>query len=359
LSRLVEIRDVVDTEQRAIKGRAIDPGVFAVPLAPAQRSRPIVPPSRGPVLAGLMELPRLPADRDDTLLRSAVFASPWPGPVVLWRSIDGASFDIAATAFVPNVIGDTLDPLPRGPTSLWDRATRCRVQLYGGALFSLSDLAVLGGGNAAAVQRPDGAWEVLQFASAELTAERTYALSRLLRGQAGTEWAMDDPVPAGAPFVLLDDFLLPVARGLDALGRPLELRIAPASVDHGDPMALSLAATPGATALRPLAPVHVRGRRTDEGVRITFVRRTRIDGDGWGSGEVPLGEASEAYEIDILSGASVLRTLHGSTGDILYPLVDEVADFSTPQTNLTVRVAQMSDTVGRGFATETTLSHLN
>jgi hypothetical protein len=169
---------------------------------------------------------------------------------------------------------------------------------------------------------------------------------------------MDDIVPAGAPFVLLDDFVLPVAQGLDALARPLQLRIVPAGLDHGDPMAVTLDATPGATALRPLSPVHVRGWRTEEGVRISFVRRTRIDGDGWGAGEVPLGEAREAYEVDVLSGSSVVRTLTGETSDILYPLADEVADFSTPQTELTVRVAQMSATVGRGTPTEATLSHL-
>jgi hypothetical protein len=94
------------------------------------------------------------------------------------------------------------------------------------------------------------------------------------------------------------------------------------------------------------------------GVLISFVRRTRIDGDGWGAGEVPLGEAREAYEVDVLSGSSVVRTLTGETSDILYPLADEVADFSTPQTELTVRVAQMSATVGRGTPTEATLSHL-
>jgi hypothetical protein len=358
LSRLIEVREVVDTEHRAIKGRAIDPGVFAVPLAPAQRPQPDIPPARGPVLAALMELPRLPGDSGDTLLHAAVFASPWSGPVAIWRSIDGASFEVAATALVPNVIGETLDPLPRGPTSRWDCATRFRVRLYGGALASLSDLAALGGGNAAAVQRPDGAWEVLQFANAVLTAERTYDLSRLLRGQAGSEWAMGDLVPAGAPFVLLDDFVLPVAQGLDALARPLQLRIVPAGLDHGDPMAVTLDATPGATALRPLSPVHVRGRRTEEGVRISFVRRTRIDGDGWGAGEVPLGEAREAYEVDILSGSDVVRMLTGETSDILYPLADEVADFSTPQTELTVRVAQMSATVGRGTSTEAMLRHL-
>ena len=65
-------------------------------------------------------------------------------------------------------------------------------------------------------------------------------LSRLLRGQAGSEWAMGDPLPAGAPFVLLDEHVVPIARGLDALGRPMQLRVVAADRDHGDPAAVAL-----------------------------------------------------------------------------------------------------------------------
>src|SRR5690606_30969821 len=140
-------------------------------------------------------------------------------------SADGASFERIALAVAPSIIGVTLDSLPAGPVSRWDRGSRLQVELYGGALSSLSDADLLGGGNAAAVQRPDGSWEVLQFAEAELVGERTYELSRLLRGQAGSEWAMGDPLPAGAPFVVLDDQIVAVASGLDALGLAMSLRI--------------------------------------------------------------------------------------------------------------------------------------
>ncbi len=142
-----------------------------------------------------------------------------------------------------------------------------------------------------------------------LVGERTYELSRLLRGQAGTEWAMADPLPAGAPFVLLDEHVTAIARGLDALGQTMQLRVIAAGRDHGDPAAVALTATPQATALRPLAPVHLRARRTGDGVTFTWIRRTRRDGDSWDAIEVPLGEASEAYELDVLDGATVKRTL--------------------------------------------------
>ena len=197
---------------------------------------------------------------------------------------------------------------------------------------------------------PDGAWEVLQFANAELVGERTYELSRFLRGQAGSEWAMAAPLPAGAPFVLLDEHVVPIARGLDLLGtadatahrrrrsRPWRSRGGRAHRDAG------------ATALKPLAPVHLRARRTGDGVTFCLdpphpPRRRRA-----GSVEVPLGEESEAYELDVLSGTTVKRTLASDAPSMLYAAADELADFGAAQTSLSVRLAQMSATVGRGFA---------
>ncbi len=127
-------------------------------------------------------------------------------------------------AAAPAIVGETLDDLPAGPTARW-HDVNFRVRLYGGALASVTDLALFSGANAAAVQRSDRAWEVIQFANAELTGERTYTLSRLLRGQAGSEWAMGSPLAAGAAFVLLDGNVETIASGLDALGRTLQLRV--------------------------------------------------------------------------------------------------------------------------------------
>src|SRR5690606_7203726 len=115
-----------------------------------------------------------------------VACDPWPGSLTVWRSVDGASFQPVAVAAAPAIIGETLDELPRGPASRWDHANSVRVRLSGGALSSVSDARLFDGANAAALRNPEGAWEIIQFAHAELVAERTYRLSRLLRGQAGS-----------------------------------------------------------------------------------------------------------------------------------------------------------------------------
>ena len=155
--------------------------------------------------------------------------------------------------------------------------------------------------------------------------------------------------------MVLDASLVPVARGLDALGREMNLRIVANGRSHDDPSAVSLTVTPDAAALKPLSPVHVTAAREAGGVRVSWIRRTRIDGDGW-NGEVPLGEDSESYRLDILSGASVVRSITCAAPSALYAAADELADFGAPQASLHVRVAQLSATVGAGFSADIVLN---
>jgi hypothetical protein len=354
--RVIEIRDIVDTGSRAVKARSIDPEIFSLPLEPEVTAAPPLPLPVGPVEVRLLHLPAFDAGEPVVLTRAAVFADPWPGPVAIWRSSDGASYERAAIAFAPAIVGETLDPLPEGRAGFIDDAHVVRVQLYGGELASVSELALLGGANLAALQRPDGACEIIQFANAELVGDGVYELSRLLRGQGGAEWAMADPLPEGAGFVMLDEHVVPVARGLDMLGRPLSLRVIAAERDHGDTAAVAVDATPQDVSLRPYAPVHLRAVRGEGGILLSWIRRTRRDGDSWEAEEVPLGEAFERYEIDILDGTDVKRVLTADTTHALYPSADEIADFGAPLSAIALRVAQMSALVGRGYPAEALVS---
>src|SRR5262249_6887660 len=159
----------------------------------------------------LLDLPVMDGAEPAVLTRAAVFARPWPGPVAIWRSRDGSSFELAATAYAPAILGETIDPLPGGPTALIDDANRFPVRLYGGALNSVSDEALLGGANLAALKGPDDRCEVFQFAQATLVDDNIYELSRLLRGQGGTEDAIAELLETGAAFVRLDAQLVTVA----------------------------------------------------------------------------------------------------------------------------------------------------
>lgn len=354
--RLLEVRDVVDTQSRTISARSIDPEVFNLPLAPAEIVTPTLPPAIGPVEVRLLDLPSFAAGDPVTLTWAAVYADPWPGQVAIWRSRDGASYDLAASALAPAILGETIDPVARGPVGCFDDSSRFRVRLYGGALASVSDDALFSGANLAALQRPDRVCEIIQFANAELVGEDTYELSRLLRGQGGSEGAMADWLEPGADFVLLDQQMVPVAQGLDMLGRPLSLRFVAVGRDHGDGATVNASLTPKNIALRPYAPVHLRAQRGADGILLSWTRRTRTDGDSWEAVDVPLGEADERYEIDILDGGVVKRVLTTNSISVLYPAAAVAEDFGAAISMISLRVFQISNTVGRGFPAEDTIA---
>jgi hypothetical protein len=104
-----------------------------------------------------------------------------------------------------------------------------------------------------------------------------------------------------------------------------------------------------------LSPAHVRGVRSAGDLAITWIRRTRTGGDSWDAVEVPLAEESERYEIDILDGTTVKRTLSATTPAATYTAADQTTDFGAPQSSIAVRVSQLSTTFGRGTPRAATL----
>ena len=205
------------------------------------------------------------------------------------------------------------------------------------------------------MQRPDGAWEILQFANAVLIGERTYQLSRLLRGELGSEDAIGAPLAAGAPFVVLNQNIVPVARGFDTVGRRIRFRVVASSRDHGDPSAVEIVLRSGALAFQPLAPVHLKAAREAGNVRFSWRPRRRGLAGVTFAARAGSGEANEAYELEILSGASVVRTLPTTTASTLYAASDETLDFGSAQSTFDVRLYQISAVVGRGIPATATL----
>src|SRR5690606_13624875 len=127
------------------------------------------------------------------------------------------------------------------------------VDLAAGTLESVTDLALFGGANALAVESAPGVWEVVQAGVADLIAPGRYRLSRLLRGQRGTEAAMGHPTPAGARVVVLDDSIASLPIGEADLGLPWNWRIGPANRPMSDETYVAQTFTPQGVGLRPFA----------------------------------------------------------------------------------------------------------
>jgi hypothetical protein len=353
---LLEVGQIIDDTARRVTARSIDPTVFTHAPRTERPRIASIPAARGPANVIALDLPRLPTDTTDILQRLAVFARPWPAAMAVWRAIGTDSFERVTVLDAPSLIGTTLDPLPAGPVGRWDHASHVTVKLVAGALESASDLRVLAGANALAVQAVDGAWEVIQFTRSDLIGPRTYVLSRLLRGQAGSEQAMAHPLPAGAPVVVLDAQIVSVSDRIDDIGRTATWRVVAADRDHADASRVEITTIIGKTALMPLAPVHLKATRETSGIRLTWLRRSRIGADSLEAVDIPLGEDLELYEIEILDGLTVKRMLTSTTQSVLYPAASEVVDFGGSQVTLTIRVTQMSARVGRGHPAIATLS---
>ncbi len=348
--RLIRVTEVGEHGVREVEGRAIDPEVYGGVTAP-----PRAVPAAPPVLAGqplleFLDLPLLRGDEPAEAGYVAALQTPWPGGVALYGSPETTGYVLRAVAPAPAVVGTTLDPLPMGPRAVIDRAARLRVELFAGELASVTRLQMLAGKNLAAVSNEDGEWEVIQFETAALVAPSTYELAGLLRGQAGTELAMRAPLAAGATFVLLSSAVTQVNLTLNEIRLPLNWRYGPASRDIGDASYGTAQHTFAACGLRPLAPVHVRGSRSGDDVSITWVRRTRLGGDNWDAAEVPLGEDGERYEVDVLDGATVKRTLSATSPIVTYAAADQIADFGAVQSAVSVSVYQLGAVYGRGSA---------
>jgi len=347
-ARLVELTAIEDREARGISARSIDPSVFDLAVREGRKPVVTLPASAGPPELMVLALPTLVAgEAAPVLAHLAAFAEPWPGAMAVWRRVDGASFQRVATLAAPSVMGETLTALPPGVPWRWNRGASLEVEIQGGLLAGASEEAVLDGANALALVSPFGAVEIIQFSEAELIGARIWRLGNLLRGQLGTE-AMAGAWPVGTRLVQLDRNLIAAASGLDLLGRSVTFRVGRADRDHGDAGVAEITAAIGTRALLPLAPVHARARRGAGGVLLSWTRRTRSNGDSWDLLDVPLGEAVEAYRIEVLNGASVVHTLTSAVPSVTYAAADELADFGAAQTLLDVRITQLSASVGPG-----------
>jgi hypothetical protein len=345
LHRVVRITDGV---ARKVSTRAVEPAVFERPgsAIPKPVRRPPLVPGKPQVI--ILDLPAALGD-PAPLQYMAVAADPWPGAVTVWRSGSGTTFKPHRIIVLPALIGRTKTPLPPGPLWRWDPRAVLDIEISSGAVSSLDDETTLAGGNLFALQGADGRWEILSAARTEMIGERTYRLSRFLRGLGGTEPEAGRLVAEGALIVRLDEAVAPLTTDLADLGQSWRYRIGPSGRDHADPAMTEITAIVEREALKPLSPVHVSLHREADGVHIAWIRRTRRDGDGWEAVDVPLAEDGERYEIDILNGETVVRTLSSTQPSAFYATDQETADFGAPQNTLRLRIAQVSAVAGRGF----------
>ncbi len=311
----------------------------------AVSTEPFVPPL--PVSPLFMDLPLLTGEEVAHAPHVAVAAVPWPGAVAIYSSTSDSGYTLNRLVEVVSAVGVLQTPLLRATPGLWDRGPSLRVRMSTGSLSSASPADVLNGANAAAVGDGSGAnWEVIQFAEATLVGEDLWDIRLRLRGQAGSDGTMPEDWPPGSFFVLLDGRPGQIELPLSARGLQRHYRVGPAAKPLDHPVYVQEALAFDGIGLRPYAPAHLRSTLSGGDRQVSWIRRTRIDGDSWQGAEVPLGEENEAYLLRIADAGGIRREVDLSAPAFTYTAAMQAADaVSLPYT---IEVAQVSARFGHG-----------
>jgi hypothetical protein len=315
------------------------PNFFEVVSAP-------IPRVSAPALV-LMDIPLLTSADDGpgfyavahTLTADAGFSKP-----SLLVSADDTNYSFVTAFATPGTVGRVVGALPAAATpELWDLANEITVHVVSGAFYSATDAQVLNGANLALL-----GGELIQFANAEANEDGSYTLSRLLRGRKGTEAAMAQH-KSGDTLVLLDSNVARVELPVEMHGISRYYKLVSPGQDPVLVRAVQFACQD--VGQECLAPVKLAGSRSEAGdLALSWVRRTRIGGELRDKTDALLGEATEAYEVDVVDGTgAVKRTFSASSPSLVYTASQQAEDFGSAQISVQVNVYQISASVGRGY----------
>lgn len=339
----LRIVSIDETHFRDIEAVRTGRGVFeaAYEGLAAEPEAPI--PRFGSIAFEVLDIPLLRPGEEAAHLWLTAFADPWPGEAVIHTG-EGEGGARVASLDRLSLMGRLNAPLSPGLPGRWDRASELRVVLPAGGLASVPEADVLDGAHLCAIETASG-WEVLQFRDAALEPDGSWVLRHLLRGRRGTELEAATGAEAGARFVVL----------ADAQALPLDPDLwGTSAVFQGGPPGAVPGAYPfrsktvplEASGARPLAPVHLTASRTGGETRLNWIRRTRVGGERFGPGDVPLGESEERYRVRVLAA-------DGSELDRFDTLAPSAA-FSQADA-AAVTVCQVSSAYGEGREAKLTL----
>jgi len=332
----------------SVEAVRVEPAVYEPSDEAEERVTPrdFVPPV--PVFALFMDLPLMTGQEVPHQPHLAVTATPWPGSVAVYSSDQDAGYRLNSLIPAGAVIGQSQSVLDKALPGVWDRGAALRVKLARGALSSEGPDRILNGANLMAIG--DGSsdrLELFQFASATLAGPDTYDLSMRLRGQAGTDAVMPDQWPAGSYVVLMNGAATQISLAASERDLARHYRIGPSRRGYDDASYLHRTEAFSGIGLRPFSPVHPRAMRQVSGdLTLSWVRRSRIDGDSWSSVDVPLAESRETYLLRVVQAGAVLRETSVAQPFWTYADAQQVADAVAAP--FEIHIAQMSDVFGAG-----------
>ena len=321
------IERIEDGEMRRIEARRVEPAttyasnrIIELPRTInniTSVGRPFALAFDNPVLIGApgSEVPRVSV---------AAFSKPWRRQAIVRQGQSIA----AGLVETPATMGQLMTVLPSAPSSRWLPWQSMDIVLTSGALETAFKTDVLSGQNRAALLAVDGAIEIVQFCEAVEIAPNLWRLSQLLRGLENTDIRARQDWQAGAQFVLLDKAVQSVETELDFTAE-FNSKVGPASKPITDTAFIELNGATAFAALLPPRPAHLRADKKSNDFYFSWVRRGRYDADSWEREDIPLGEQTEQYRIDIQTISGVSKRVEStSNSSWVYSAALFQSDFS-------------------------------
>ena len=264
----------------------------------------------------------------------------------MYRSLDGGQTFTNLKSYIATAsVGECLDFLPEFDGFVIDRVNSLNINLLSGSFGAITETQMMTGKHWCAYGA-DGRWELIRYIDATLNLDNSITLSGFVRGARGTEWAAKLH-QQGDLVVLLDS---PNTQFLSSDSERIGVSENYKAVSFGQNITSveSFQFTYRGVNLMPLSPVLPVANKGADWI-ISCTTRTRYQGNFWVSGNQPMNESSLIYDLDILDGGSVVRTIQNSSPDFVYTEAQQVEDFGVAQDEIKAKCHQVSDRVGRGF----------
>lgn len=271
----------------------------------------------GPLIVALLDVPDVVQSASDepAILIAAANSTPGWKRQAITVAI-GSTTISTQTAARKSDLGTALTTLGHGDPYLIDHVNSVDVELVDADqwLTSCDDEALAAGTNLAALGS-----ELIQFGDVEPLGGGHFRLSRLLRGRAGTEWALAGHLPGESFCLLRSDSVRQVSLPAWALNSSVT-----ASSREGSSTSIEFVGE----RLRPFAPVNLTAVVGTAGdLQLSWTRRSR-KGLAWADEvDAPIGETREQYRVTVNGSASTAEftceapgmTIAGSARSVVGP----------------------------------------